>query len=201
MKNSDQRSQVRLESKRQTELWIYSFADMYMIISVFFIAIAAIYAAQAKNSIDMNASPSAGRGPAAVTSMISVDFPTGRDFLNETAENNLRLLLPTLLSSQGVIDVEGYAEDEEVEKFADAEDASLASQPAEDQEAATEFSSNLDLSNSRAVRVAEWLMRSGVSPLRIRTFSYGDSHLFPTGEKGISSNRRVVLKMLPVEGG
>jgi outer membrane protein OmpA-like peptidoglycan-associated protein len=201
MKNADKRSQIRLESKRHTELWIYSFADMYMILAVFFIAIATLYAAKAKHASTMDITPSAGRGPAAVTSMVTVEFPNGSDSLNEKAENNLKLLLPTLVSSQGVIDVEGYADDEEVEKFADSEDSSVASSHAEDHDAMAGFSSNLDLSNSRAVRVAEWLMRNGVAPKRVRTYSYGDSHLFPTGQNGITTNRRVVLKMLPVEGG
>lgn len=197
MKNADKHRQIRLESKRNTELWIYSFADMYMILAVFFIAIATLYAARAKHSATMNSTPSAGRGPAAVVSMVSVEFRDGSDALNENAESNLKLLLPTLVSSEGVIDVEGYAEDEEVEKFADSEDATSSVVD----EASPVFSSNLDLSNSRAVRVAEWLMRNGVSPKRVRTYSYGDAHLFPSGKNGISTNRRVVLKLLPAEGG
>jgi outer membrane protein OmpA-like peptidoglycan-associated protein len=182
-KSNNIKDTVRLEAKRQTELWIYSFADMYMILSVFFIAIAVVYAVKAKQSHSAAAIPTAGRGPAAVTSMIAVEFSSGSDALTEKAVEDLRILLPVLKSSKGMIELEGYSDGRALQK------------------PGARFSSNLDLSTSRAVRVGEWLMRNGVAARRLRTYSYGDSHLFKTGDGGIPTNRRVVLKMLPVEGG
>jgi len=185
MKNekSKIKATIRLEGKRQTELWIYSFADMYMILSVFFIAIAVVYAVKAKRPHTADSIPSAGRGPAAVNSVISVEFSSGSDRLTEKAEEDLRILLPVLKSSKGMIELEGYSDGRALQNPGGG------------------FSSNLDLSNARAVRVGEWLMRNGVAARRLRTYSYGDSHLFKTGEGGIPTNRRVVLKMLPAEGG
>jgi outer membrane protein OmpA-like peptidoglycan-associated protein len=169
MKNKNQQSQVRLEAKRHTELWIYSLADMYMILTVFFIAIAAIYAARARNVSVSLTPPTAGRGPAAVTSLVSVEFETGSDQLSEKAIQDLQVLLPALRGSKGTIDIEGYADGKS--------------------------------SSSRAVRVAEWLIDKGVSARRVRVSSFGNSKLFKTGANGISTNRRVLLKLLPLEDG
>jgi outer membrane protein OmpA-like peptidoglycan-associated protein len=183
MKNKNQQSQVRLEAKRHTELWIYSLADMYMILTVFFIAIAAIYAARARNVSVSLTPPTAGRGPAAVTSLVSVEFETGSDQLSEKAIQDLQVLLPALRGSKGTIDIEGYADGKSL------------------QTSKSKFSSNLDLSSSRAVRVAEWLIDKGVSARRVRVSSFGNSKLFKTGANGISTNRRVLLKLLPLEDG
>jgi outer membrane protein OmpA-like peptidoglycan-associated protein len=182
-KKSNTKASIRIEGKRQTELWIYSFADMYMILSVFFISIAVVYALKAKHPKAAEVIPSAGRGPAAVNSLISVEFTSGSDRLTAKAEEDLRILLPVLKSSKGMIELEGYSDGRAVQK------------------PGTGFTSNLDLSNARAVRVGEWLMRNGVVARRLRTYSYGDSYLFKTGEGGIPTNRRVVLKMLPADGG
>jgi len=183
MSTKKNNGQIRLEAKRHTELWIYSFADMYMILSVFFIAISVIYAAKAKNTVSNPTIPSAGRGPAAVTSMISLEFAVGSDELTEKATQNLKIILPVLKESKGAIEVEGYSDGKSIPS------------------GKGEFSSNLALSNSRAVRVAEWLISHGVSARRLRTSSFGDSNLYRTGPGGIPTNRRVVLKVLPVEGG
>jgi outer membrane protein OmpA-like peptidoglycan-associated protein len=176
-------SQIRLEAKRHTELWIYSFADMYMILSVFFIAVAVIFAAKAKNSSTSADIPSAGRGPTAVKTMIAIEFERGSNEITGKAEESLRTLLPALRSSKGAIELEGYADGKSVEMDSG------------------EFSSTLDLSSARAVRVAEWLIENGVAARRLRTSSFGDSGLYETDDNGIRTNRRVVLKVLPVEGG
>jgi outer membrane protein OmpA-like peptidoglycan-associated protein len=183
MSNFKAKSQSKIEAKRQTELWIYSLADMYMILSVFFIAIAVIYAAKAKRPTVPVETPTAGRGPAAVVSTLSIEFETGSARLTEKAENDLKMLMPVLRGSKGAVEVEGYADGKSLNQ---------------DNET---FSSNLDLSSTRAVRVAEWLMRNGVAASRVRTSSFGDSRLYKTGPNGIQTNRRVVLKILPVGGG
>jgi outer membrane protein OmpA-like peptidoglycan-associated protein len=183
MSHQKNHAQIRLEAKRHTELWIYSFADMYMILSVFFIAISVIYAAKAKHSVVNSTIPTAGRGPAAVTSLLSIEFGLGTDELSEMAQKNLKLVLPALRESKGAIEIEGYADGKSMPRKK------------------SKFSSNLALSNARAVRVAEWLIDQGVSARRVRTSAYGDSRLFQTGPHGIATNRRVVLKVLPVEGG
>jgi flagellar motor protein MotB len=182
MSRGNIQSTVRLEAKRQTELWIYSFADMYMILAVFFIAIAVIYAARAKHAVTTPAVPSAGRGLAALTAVVSIEFPSGSDTLGEKSIQDLQLLMPVMRSSKGMVDIEGYADG-----------APLGS--------GSDFSSNLHLSNARAVRVAEYLIKNGISARRVRTFSYGDGRQYRTGPDGIQTNRRVVLKVLPAEGG
>lgn len=180
MKKSKFNSAVKIESKRHAELWIYSFADMYMILSVFFIAIAVLYAAQIKKQMDkppIHAQiPSAGRGPAAVESTFAVYFGNGTDLLDDEARESLALILPILRSAKGQVEVEGYSDG-----------LKLSS--------GSGFRSNLDLSNSRAVRVAEWMIQNGVPAKKIRTFSYGDGQTYAKDEQTMKSNRRVVVKI------
>ncbi|NJL24589.1 MAG: OmpA family protein [Calothrix sp. SM1_5_4] len=157
MGSSDVKRKIRTESKRNVELWIYSFADMYMILSVFFIALSVIYAAKAKNPPppEQSATPSAGRLPATIVSDVQLSFDKGSAELTPKAMEEIGLVLPALKQVRsGFIEVEGYA---------DATPLGNA-----------QFSSNLDLSTRRAVRVAEWLIKNGVPARRIRTFSYGD---------------------------
>lgn len=183
MKTPQLTSKIKLEAKRQTELWIYSFADMYMILSVFFIALAVLYAAKVRQQKPERPPvvASAGRGPSAVTSSLAIYFPVGKDRILQDAESDLSVMLPVLQSSRGYIDIEGYADGSPLAE-------------------GSRFRSQLDLSNQRAVRVAEWLMKKGVDSSRIRTFSYGDSQIFKTDDEGTKSNRRVVIKISPMEG-
>jgi outer membrane protein OmpA-like peptidoglycan-associated protein len=181
MSKPKDRGQIRLEAKRHTELWIYSFADMYMILSVFFIAISVIYAARAKNMATTEV-PTAGRGPAAVRSLVAIEFEAGSAELSEKAQESLKILMPALRSSKGYVEIEGHGDQQ----------AEL------DEE--SEFSSNLDLSNARAVRVGEWLMDNGVSSHRVRTYSFGDAHGKEDGDKEIATSRRAILKIVPGEG-
>lgn len=176
MSSTHQKNEIKIQSKRNVELWIYSFADMYMILSVFFIALSVIYAAKAKQKITEQQVPSAGRGPAAIESSISVSFPKGTADLSEETIENLNLFLPVLKSSpQAFVEVEGYADNAPLKKE-------------------SEFTSNLDLSTKRAVRVSEWLMNHGVASQRLRTVSYGNSAVFKLDEN-VSTNRRVVIKV------
>lgn len=168
---------IKLQSKRNVELWIYSFADMYMILSVFFIALSVIYAAKVKQSTTDNMLATAGRGPASVESMVALQFPGGSADLNENAIAELKLFLPVLKSApdSGSIVIEGYASSQETSKG---------------------FTSHLDLSNRRAVSVAEWLAKNGVSMSNIQTFSFGDgkSRKKDTDPTGFD-HRRVVIKL------
>jgi|GEM_PF-5265900 len=177
-----QRSEIRLQSKRNVELWIYSFADMYMIMSVFFIALSVIYAAKIKEKhkpVEEHV-VSAGRGPASVVSDVQVRFDAASASLNADAIQELKIFLPVLKSvKKGIVDIEGYADT-----------ARLS--------ADSEFTSNLDLSTRRAVTVAEWLIKNGVPPGKVRTFAYGDSQIFAKSKVG--TNRRVVIKVA-TEGG
>lgn len=180
MRMSTNKNDGRLQAKRNVELWIYSFADMYMILSVFFIALSVIYAAKIKEQHAPVAIPSAGRGTASVVSELQLDFERGSAELGAETIENMTLLLPALKQVKGgFIDVEGYADGGALKK-------------------GSGFSSNMDLSNRRAVRVAEWLIRNGVSARHIRTFSYGDAHLWRASEVG--SNRRVVVKVAAAPG-
>jgi flagellar motor protein MotB len=176
MKTSNPKNMVRIHAKRNVELWIYSFADMYMILSVFFISMSVIYAAKVKEQA--NSQPhiaSAGRGPSSVLSELEIEFDRGSADLSAKATDEMSLLLPALKQiKNGFIEVEGYADSGGLRKTA-------------------AFSSNLDLSNRRAVRVAEWLINHGVPARRVRTFSYGDAHQW--SQKDINSNRRVVIKV------
>jgi len=175
------RNEVKIQSKRNVELWIYSFADMYMILSVFFIALAVLYAAKTKQQMESQI-PSAGRGPASVESLISVSFDKGSAALNEESLKDLELLLPVLKASKkGTVEVEGYADSEPLKRD-------------------SEFSSNLDLSNQRAVKVAEWLINQGVSSARLRTFSYGSSRIYKVDDKMMPTNRRVLVKLVSSGG-
>ncbi len=174
MKKQHVHGKIKLETKRQQELWIYSFADMYMILSVFFISIAMIYAAKAKSASNQTAS--AGRGLASVESSLSLTFEPGSAAIAAESEESLSLLLPVIKASKALVDVEGYADGSGLRNK-------------------IEFSSNLDLSNARAVRVAEWLMKHGVPPRRLRTFSYGDGYQVRKTEDA-PTNRRVVVRLL-----
>lgn len=173
-----QRSEIRLQSKRNVELWIYSFADMYMIMSVFFIALSVIYAAKIKEKhkpIIEEHVVSAGRGPASVVSDVQVRFEAASASLTPDAIQELKIFLPVLKSvKKGIVDIEGYADMAKLNPD-------------------SEFTSNLDLSTRRAVTVAEWLIKNGVSPAKVRTFAYGDSRIFSKSKVG--TNRRVVIKV------
>lgn len=183
MSRQKQQNLAKIQAKRNVELWIYSFADMYMILSVFFIAIAVVYAAKAKTVAPSEPQiPSMGRGPALAESVIAVDFNSGSAELTESTIESLNLMLPFLKGlKKGVIEIEGYADSTPLNRK-------------------SPFSSNLDLSNKRAVQVAEWLMNQGVSASRIRTFSYGGARTFRVDGKDVRTNRRVVIKVSGVGG-
>jgi outer membrane protein OmpA-like peptidoglycan-associated protein len=185
MNKTRQQKLIKLQAKRNVELWIYSFADLYMILSVFFIAIAVLFAAKSKvvQNTSAKSAPSAGRGLASVTSSLSVEFDRGQADLTESTLESLKLFLPVIQSSsKAFVDIEGYADREPLTKE-------------------SPFSSNLDLSNRRAVKVAEWYLAQGVPAHQLRTFSYGSGHaLKPDGTK-VRSNRRVVIKINSTGGG
>lgn len=181
MKSQRIRNEIKLQSKRNVELWIYSFADMYMILSVFFIALSVIFAAKmtAKHREELRIA-TAGRGPSAVTSAAELTFESGKVEISEGSMKELELFLPAARAVPlAFIDVEGYAD---------------RARPGKD----SGFSSNLDLSSQRGVKVAEWLIARGVPSARVRVFSYGDGHQWARSEA--ESNRRVVVK-LSVPGG
>lgn len=176
--------QIKLEVKRSMELWLYSFADMYMIIAVLFIATTALYAKKSKElsklaqaKPEMNTiTVSAGRGPATANVAIAIEFRPGSSEITSEAIEQLNLMYPLLSEvKSGVVDVEGYSDTR-----------GLASE--------SEYSSNLELSSERAVKVAQWFIDKGVPESRIRTTSFGRAHKFSTGEKGAMSDRRVVIK-------
>lgn len=174
MKSFKDKEQIKIQAKRNTELWIYSFADMYMILSVFFIALSVLYAAKAKEEIQ-NYIPSAGRGPASVVTELQLNFPNGSAELSEPIIDEMRLVLPALRQvKNGFVEIEGYADRSPISSKSG-------------------FTSNLDLSTRRAVRVAEWLVKNGVPAHKIRTFSYGDGHQY--GLKEVETNRRVLIKL------
>lgn len=181
MKSQRMRNEIKLQSKRNVELWIYSFADMYMILSVFFIALSVIFAAKmtARHREELRIA-SAGRGPSAVTSAAELIFDLGKSEISEESLGELELFLPAARAvPRAFIDVEGYADRSRPRK-------------------GSGFSSNLDLSSRRAVRVAEWLIARGIPSARVRIFSYGDGHQW--APSATESNRRVVVK-LSVPGG
>lgn len=180
MTKTRQQNLIKLQSKRNVELWIYSFADMYMILSVFFIALAVLYAAQVKKKSESVST--AGRGQSVITSSISVQFERGSAELTSSSIEELQLILPVMKNlKKGFVDIEGYSDSEPLAKD-------------------SPFSSNLDLSNRRAVKVSEWFIHQGVAAKRIRTFSYGDGHLFKVDGEKMPSNRRVLVKVAS-EGG
>jgi outer membrane protein OmpA-like peptidoglycan-associated protein len=182
------RGKIRIEAKRAVEVWIYSFADMYMILVFFFIALTALYVKRmevAQKELEKRkvavAIPSAGRGPQAAESMISVEFPRGAADLDQVAIEELTVLLPIVKNNaSALLDIEGYADSAPLKKDAG-------------------FSSNLELSAKRAVRVAEWFMNQGVSPSRVRTYSYGNGTTF-SSQPGVKTDRRVLVKFY-VKGG
>ncbi len=91
------RNKIRIQSKRNVELWIYSFADMYMILSVFFIAIAVIYAAKVKEDHSKNSQvASAGRGTASVSTELELDFGRGSAELDQESSTNSIFFCPQL---------------------------------------------------------------------------------------------------------
>jgi outer membrane protein OmpA-like peptidoglycan-associated protein len=184
------KSQIRLEIKRSTELWLYSFADMYMIISVLFIATTALYARKVKDISKVVekpkyeiklAAPTAGRGPATAALAIAIEFDPGSTELSSEAIEQLDAVMPLLSGiKSGVVDVEGYADSKGLPKD-------------------SEYTTNLELSSARAVKVADWFLKKGVSESRVRTTGFGRAHKFVTGEKGAMSDRRVVVKFYSVE--
>lgn len=175
MNSQESKNRVKIQAKRNVELWIYSFADMYMILSVFFIALSVIFAAKTKQEMKIVTAASANRGPAAVISDLSLEFETGSVELSEKSISEMQLMLPALKSvKNGFVEVEGYADNSPLRK-------------------SSPFSSNLDLSTRRAVRVSEWLIKNGVSARHLRTFSYGDAHLWTKTE--VPTNRRVIIKL------
>jgi outer membrane protein OmpA-like peptidoglycan-associated protein len=180
------KSAIRLEVKRSTELWLYSFADMYMIISVLFISLTALYFKKNKElqaNLSRVAEPkkivqvlSANRGPAAAQMSIALEFSPGSSDINSEGTEQLRLMYPLISEvKSGVIDVEGYADTR-----------GLASE--------SEYDTNLELSSERALKVAQWFLNQGVSESRIRTTAFGRAHKFTTGVQGEMSDRRVVVK-------
>lgn len=183
------KGKIRLEAKRAVELWIYSFADMYMILVFLFIAMSAVYLKRAEDAAKLlkerpsgSNTLSAGRGPAVAHSTLSIEFKRGSSELSESAVENLGIMLPLVKNNSLVLlDIEGYA------------DASplLKTSP---------FTSNLDLSSKRAVSVAEWFLSRGLSPGRIRTYSYGNGQLF-SNNGGVKTDRRVLVKMYMKGGG
>ncbi len=184
------KNHVRLEIKRSTELWLYSFADMYMIISVLFIATTALYARKVKEISKVVEKPThevklaaatAGRGPAAAALAIAIEFDPGSTELSTEAIEQLDTIMPLLSGiKSGVVDVEGYADSKGLPKD-------------------SEYSTNLELSSARAVKVAGWFLKKGVPESRVRTTGFGRAHKFATGEKGAMSDRRVVVKFYSME--
>jgi flagellar motor protein MotB len=172
------RRNLRNEAKRSTELWIYSFADMYMIITVFFIAMAALYAAKSKKDERQPAAvapPSAGQGTAVAQSLLAVEFAKGEALLGEGAKDSLGALLPLVkASASAYVDVEGYADSVPLSR-------------------GSPYSSNLHLSQARALAVAEWFIGQGVPPARVRTSAHGDGRSFLG--RGAKTDRRVVVKL------
>jgi outer membrane protein OmpA-like peptidoglycan-associated protein len=178
------RRKIRLEVKRSTELWLYSFADMYMIISVLFIATTAIYAKKSKEldaQLARKETPkmmivSALRGPATAQMAVAIEFAAGSSDITEESIEQLNLMLPLMSEvKSGVVDVEGYADSRGLASVSD-------------------YDSNLELSSERAVHVAQWFMKQGIAESRIRTTSFGRSYKLANGEKGAISDRRVVVK-------
>jgi len=174
---------VRIEAKRAVELWIYSFADMYMILVFFFIAMAAMFAVKVKvaqKELETrkigSLIPSAGRGPATAQSLLSIEFTKGSIELTEDAVENLKVLLPIVKNNKkAMIDVEGYSDASALRKDSG-------------------FSSNLELSSQRAVKVAEWFMNNGVSPARLRTYSFGNGQTWAASSSLVRTDRRVLVK-------
>ena len=180
MSRSISKNEIKLQAKRNVELWIYSFADMYMILSVFFIALAVLYAAKVKQSINGLDVPTAGRGPASVVSTVQLDFQTGSSEIDSNAMAELKLFLPVIKAApdSGRVMIEGYASG------------------LEPLDQGTGFTSVLDLSTRRAVSVAEWLIKNGVAASKVQTFSFADGKLrkTETDQKGTDSHR-VVIKL------
>ena len=177
------RNRIRLEVKRSTELWLYSFADMYMIIAVLFIATTALYAKKAKEvmnlskkDVQVEAVSSALRGPAAAALSVAIEFETGSTDLSEQAIEQLNTILPLVSEVKtGVIDIEGYAD-------------------RKDLAADSDFDSNLELSSQRAITVAEWFVGKGIGESRVRATAFGRGHKLSTVSGGEVSARRVVVK-------
>ena len=180
------KSKIKIEVKRSTELWLYSFADLYMIIAVLFIATTALYAKKAKDASRKSPDPprvvtmSAGRGPATAALAVAIEFGTGSSELSQEAIEQLTEVLPLFSEMKsGVVDVEGYADTQGLAKN-------------------SEFASNLALSSERAVTVAQWFLTKGISESRVRTTGFGRAHRFTNGEHGVNSDRRVVVKFYSV---
>jgi outer membrane protein OmpA-like peptidoglycan-associated protein len=179
MSRTKNHREIKLQAKRNVELWIYSFADMYMILSVFFIAISVIYAQKIKekiNLVEKTQIATAGRGFASVTSDLQINFAEGTSQLTDDTKAELALFLPALKSLDGssFIEVEGYADSSRLKK-------------------SSTYSSNLDLSQKRAVTVSEWFVKNGVALSKIRTIAYGDGSTWP--QQIVGTNRRVVVKI------
>jgi outer membrane protein OmpA-like peptidoglycan-associated protein len=178
----------RLDAKRSVELWIYSFADMYLILVFFFIAIAASYSARKpvpvaeKKVAQVERIPTAGRGPSSAVSVLSIEFKKASSELSAQGIENLKLLLPIVKSnSKAILDIEGYSDRAQLKK-------------------GSGYSSNLSLSSSRAVKVAEWFMLNGVHPSRVRTYSFGNGQTWANTKDGTITDRRVVVKLYPKGG-
>jgi outer membrane protein OmpA-like peptidoglycan-associated protein len=159
---------------------------MYMIISVLFISLTALYFKKNKDLQTHMARPAevqkivqvatANRGPATAQMSIALEFAAGSSDINAEGVEQLKLMYPLISEvKSGVIDVEGYADTRGVA-------------------AESEYDTNLELSSERALKVAQWFLNKGVTEGRIRTTAFGRSHKFTTGEKGEMSDRRVVVK-------
>lgn len=175
---------LRIEVKRSTELWLYSFADMYMIISVLFIATTALYAKKVKDLENAKVSDKASvatvqtalRGPAAAAVTIALEFEPGSAELTTDSVEKLTTILPLISDlKSSVVDIEAYSD-------------------AADRDVDSEYETNLDLSAERAVRVADWFLGKGLSESRVRTTAFGRDHKFTDGDKGEATGRRAVVK-------
>lgn len=180
-KSSQIKTQIKIASKRNVELWIYSFADMYMILSVFFITLSVLYAAKIKVQIShpppkkqapsiVHKIPSGGKGPTPIESLVHIHFPSGSYQLTEKSREELKLFLPVIHSAgYRTLFIEGHVKKEELDQ--DQNQRSPAAY--------------LELSQQRAVQVARWLLENGIQEDVIQTFSYGSGTSKGKGKEGV----------------
>jgi outer membrane protein OmpA-like peptidoglycan-associated protein len=197
-RRSNVKSKIKLEVKRSAELWLYSFADMFMIIAVFFIAMTAVYSkrpaekapevllskevqpkiedAEQSDPIKKMSAPSAARGPEAAQLQVGIEFLSGSAELTPEALENLDTILPLLSGlKNGFVEIEGYAD---AAGLKDSE----------------EYDTDIQLSSDRAVRVAEWFMKRGVAEGRLRTTAFGKDHKFQGRLPAGQNDRKAVVK-------
>ena len=182
------KSKIKLEVKRSAELWLYSFADMFMIIAVFFIAMTAVYSkkviekpvdaviTKVENPVEKMSAPSAARGPEAAKLQVGIEFLAGSAELSPQALENLDTILPLLSGiKNGYVEIEGYTD---AAGLKDSE----------------EYETDLQLSSDRAVRVAEWFLKRGVPEGRLRTTAFGRDHKFQGRLPAGQNDRKAVIK-------